>query len=434
MHCIHCCTQNAKFKEITNSKNLFCGFKCQMSHYGIGLKIELMDGIEEFEDELVENSKTLKNLIEDAGTEETIPLPQITRAVFLQIVAFLKDSTTLPEGEALFLLLEAANYLDIEKLYNECVRRVIPTMMKLPNAQNLFTSYPSLKQIILEAVVLYSVNFYSSVDGSEFAELTRLIRSFPDSEKKKVENFIQKRQYPAEEEEWKIAIELNAATIYIKDITDDLLLYDITKYALEQKDEKTFNLILDSHPNFKFTDNLPYYIIWYGGIRFISLVLKKRKLTIEFLNAVLSIPNYSIEIVQFVFDNMDIITEEDYATALDLSFGKAYNFTVILRKTKRFKDSIKLKILLKKEFYSHNLTHFRESFDIVIDYLRDVMENNSRVFQNFLTENADVLKKLILRLKTIQWININRRLETLERIEQMLDEKEEEEGSKRIKN
>ena len=148
------------------------------------VKLLCSDGeIVEVDVEIAEKSVLIKGLIDDSGTEEEIPLPNVKKAILEKVVAFctyLKDNTppeiekplrsanladvTSPwyadfvnlDQEVLFELILASNYLDIKPLLELSCAKVasliknksIPEIRKFFNIENDFT--PEEEQQIME--------------------------------------------------------------------------------------------------------------------------------------------------------------------------------------------------------------------------------------------------------------------------------------------
>lgn len=161
LKCISCRTRTAVCCEETTPSRVFCGKECQDDFY-IGLQTKDSFGninyVKDDEEEyvtfatrdrvdvtlpvrLAKKMETLKNLIEDAGVDNPIPLPNIDSATFQFIVNYATDREEEEEKYELnlndtqfFRLLIAANYLDYIDLLNvlkpEIGQRVIRTQLE----------------------------------------------------------------------------------------------------------------------------------------------------------------------------------------------------------------------------------------------------------------------------------------------------------------
>lgn len=134
MKCIQCKTAAARVCE-KHTQNAYCGSACQKL-YHIGLKdpdaniddddiigLESADGVK-FRvprEVIYRMGETLKNLIEDAGTDVYIPLPNIRSNIVEMLIEFSNGNKTAeqifwgmkrPPAQLYLDLMEAANYLD----------------------------------------------------------------------------------------------------------------------------------------------------------------------------------------------------------------------------------------------------------------------------------------------------------------------------------
>lgn len=112
------------------ASNLFCmEYESEKAEYEIGQSITLVssDG-QEFVIEnkdaqnmnlntLVRESETIKNLLEDAGLENSIPLPNVTGKMLtyiLHLLGIIKGGLQEPSDEQIVAIINGANYLDIQ--------------------------------------------------------------------------------------------------------------------------------------------------------------------------------------------------------------------------------------------------------------------------------------------------------------------------------
>jgi len=100
------------------------------------LKLLSSDGIEyELDQQLATASGTIKDLMEDAGTEEAIPLPNIDSKTLKQVITHMTTISSKGEEDiaeyyskvdqdTLFAMILAANYLDIKELLDNLCKTV----------------------------------------------------------------------------------------------------------------------------------------------------------------------------------------------------------------------------------------------------------------------------------------------------------------------
>lgn len=163
--CIQCHDRPAKWKELKCEKNTYCGRLCQLQYHLVGLMgygddivgLETQDGTRiRITFEQARQMETIDLLLEDAGHEEYIPLPEIYGDTLKHVENFLlsSDVKTKNMTDQQFIdLLKAANYLGFERLY----------MYLMPEWINKrpFPGHIGLKDLVPTA--LY---FYNGVDFS----------------------------------------------------------------------------------------------------------------------------------------------------------------------------------------------------------------------------------------------------------------------------
>lgn len=177
-NCITCTKRPAKWVEKHNPRNAFCDKLCQFQYHRIGLSgrgdtvvgLEAADGTRiEIELDDARKMRTIEYLLEDAGTKDYIPLPNIDGATLLRIQQFLNENEVGPmSDEEFYSLLKAANYLDFQELLH---------FMYLEWVNSRDFPGPSEKRPLMEdAVVYYSTGDVMDLDISD--ELKNEISQF----------------------------------------------------------------------------------------------------------------------------------------------------------------------------------------------------------------------------------------------------------------
>jgi len=168
--CVQCKRKTAKWQEEHDAKNVYCGSICQQKYYSnlIGLKTkEINDdniiGLEsgpdtdgtvlkiEITTEQAKEMTTVKNLLEDAGADGYIPLPNVDAFTLLQIQTFFKygEIETMRLTDQQFLaLMVAASYLDFERL-------MLYLMPEWVNYRPFPGNAAALKDLVYQALYFY---------------------------------------------------------------------------------------------------------------------------------------------------------------------------------------------------------------------------------------------------------------------------------------
>jgi len=168
-HCIQCQNAPAKWQERQTPKNIFCGRICQIEYHFLGLKtkdvddpeiigLQAQDGTTRIMLSLARarELKTVNRLLDDATSDDFIPLPSVDGPTLLRIQEFLETGTVETNNladDAFSKLLMAANYLDFERL----IHHLMPEWVN----QREFPGPSELKGYIPKALYFFNGNWYN---------------------------------------------------------------------------------------------------------------------------------------------------------------------------------------------------------------------------------------------------------------------------------
>ena len=165
MKCIQCKTAAARVRE-KNTRNAYCGAGCQKLYY-IGLKdpdagiddediigLESADGVKFRVPRHVayRMSQTLRDLIEDAGTDVYIPLPNIQSNIVEMLIEFSRGHKTADEiirtmvnkQQDYLDFIDAANYLDGDAIKSSDVLKHLHVVLLNSDQEKYYVKFKGL--------------------------------------------------------------------------------------------------------------------------------------------------------------------------------------------------------------------------------------------------------------------------------------------------